>query len=96
MTEVFVKLMNKGLKFHEHDRFSFDTADGATIRDLIDDLREAYRERFEPYLEDKSSGKLKRDAIVLVNGKNMVAHKGEETRLSRGDLVVFMIAAVGG
>ncbi|MHA2143627.1 MAG: MoaD/ThiS family protein [Candidatus Thorarchaeota archaeon] len=96
MTEVFVKLMNKGLKFHEHDKFSFETVDGATVRDLIDDLREAHSERFEPYLEDKDSGKLRRDAIVIVNGKNMVAHQGEKTKLSRGDLIVFMIAAVGG
>ncbi|MFW9847120.1 MAG: MoaD/ThiS family protein [Candidatus Thorarchaeota archaeon] len=96
MTEVFVKLMNKGLKSHEHDKFSFDTADGATVRDLIDSLRETHAERFEPYLEDKESGKLRRDAIVLVNGKNMVTHQGEKTKLFRGDLIVFMIAAVGG
>ncbi|MHA2067049.1 MAG: MoaD/ThiS family protein [Candidatus Thorarchaeota archaeon] len=96
MTEVFVKLMNKGLKFHEHDKFSFETIDGATVRDLIDDLRETHSDRFEPYLEDKGTGKLRRDAIVIVNGKNMVAHQGEQTKLSRGDLIVFMIAAVGG
>lgn len=96
MTEVFVKLMNKGLKYHEHDKFSFDAPEGSTVRDLIDDLRETHAERFEPYLEDKESGKLRRDAIVLVNGKNMVAHQGEMTKLSRGDLIVFMIAAVGG
>ncbi|MFW9911966.1 MAG: MoaD/ThiS family protein [Candidatus Thorarchaeota archaeon] len=96
MTEVFVKLMNRGLKSHEHDKFSFETQNGATVRDLIDDLRESYGERFEPYLEEKDSEKLRRDAIVIVNGKNMVAHQGEKTKLSPGDLIVFMIAAVGG
>jgi molybdopterin converting factor small subunit len=93
VTEVFVKLMNKGLKSHEHDKFSFETQDGATVRDLIDDLREAHEERFVPYLEEEGSGKLRRDAIVIVNGKNMVAHQGEKTKLSPGDLIVFMIAA---
>ncbi|MFW9967293.1 MAG: MoaD/ThiS family protein [Candidatus Thorarchaeota archaeon] len=96
MTQVFVKLMNKGLKSHEHDKFSFETVEGATVRDLIDDLRETHGERFEPYLEEKGKGKLRRDAVVIVNGKNMVAHQGEKTKLSPGDLIVFMIAAVGG
>ncbi|MFQ5831690.1 MAG: MoaD/ThiS family protein [Candidatus Thorarchaeota archaeon] len=96
MTEVFVKLMNRGLKSHEHDKFSFETKEGATVRDLIDELQDKFEDRFEPYLEEKGSRRLRRDAIVLVNGKNMVAHQGERTKLSKGDLIVFMIAAVGG
>lgn len=95
MTEVFVKLMNRGLKPFEHDKFSFETH-GETIRDLIEDLFQEHSKRFEPYLEDRNKRVLRRDAIVLINGKNMVAHQGEETKLSRGDLIVFMIAAVGG
>ncbi|NHJ13791.1 MAG: hypothetical protein EAX95_08940 [Candidatus Thorarchaeota archaeon] len=95
MPQVFVKLMNRGLKSFEHDKFSFET-NGETVHDLIEDLSQEFSERFEPYLEDKKNTVLRRDAIVLVNGKNMVAHNGEKTKLSRGDLIVFMIAAVGG
>ena len=96
MTEVFVKLMNKGLKYSEHDKFTFETKEDATVQDLIDELHEEYGERFEVYLEDKEKRVLRRDAVVVVNGMNMVARKGEKTRLSKGDLIVFMIAAVGG
>ncbi|MCK4485000.1 MAG: MoaD/ThiS family protein [Candidatus Thorarchaeota archaeon] len=96
MTRIFVKLMHKGLKSHEHDKFSFETAPNSTVRDLINELHEEYGEKFEVYLGDTENRTLKRDAVVIVNGKNMVAHRGEHTRLSNGDLIVFMIAAVGG
>ena len=96
MTEVFVKLMNKGLKYDEHNKFSFETGEESTVRDLIEELHEEYGERFEVYLEDKEERILRKDAIVVINGMNMVARKGEKTRLSKGDLIVFMIAAVGG
>ena len=96
MTEVFVKLMNKGLKYSEHNKFALETREDATVRDLIDQLHEEYEERFEVYLEDKENRVLRRDAVVVVNGMNMVARKGEKTELSKGDLIVFMIAAVGG
>ena len=96
MTELYVKLLNRGLKSHEHDKFSFETREGATVGDLIEELNEAFEERFSVYLEEKGSTKLRRDAIVFVNGRNMVSHQGKSTRLSKGDLIVFMIAAVGG
>ena len=91
-----MKLLNKGLKYSEHDKFTFETKEDATVQDLIDELHKEYGERFEIYLEDKEKRILKRDTVVIVNGMNMVARKGKKTRLSKGDLIVFMIAAVGG
>jgi molybdopterin converting factor small subunit len=88
--------MNKGLKHAEHDKFPFRTSEDATVRNLIDELHEEFGERFEVYLEDKENRVLRRDTVVIVNGMNMVARKGEKTMLSKGDLIVFMIAAVGG
>jgi molybdopterin converting factor small subunit len=88
--------MSKGLKHEEHDKFPFETSENATIGDLIDGLYEEYGERFEVYLDDRSKRTLRRDTVVIVNGMNMVARKGVRTKLSKGDLIVFMIAAVGG
>jgi molybdopterin converting factor small subunit len=88
--------MNKGLKNSEHNRFSFDTKEGATIEELIGELHEEYGNRFEVYLDDTKERLLRRDAIVFVNGMNMVAREGIKTKVSKGDLIVFMIAAVGG
>ncbi|MBD3157412.1 MAG: hypothetical protein GF309_01365 [Candidatus Lokiarchaeota archaeon] len=96
LTELFVKLLNKGLKPHEHKRFSFKTQENATVRELMQDLRESYQDRFEVYLDEQDNTTLRREAIVLVNGQNMVAHQGYDTKLNDGDIVVFMIAAVGG
>jgi molybdopterin converting factor small subunit len=88
--------MNRGLKSHEHDKFPFTTKSSAKLKDLVEDLYEEYTERFEVYLNDKEKLSLKRETIVLINGQNMVAHNGIETKLSTGDLIVFLIAAVGG
>jgi molybdopterin converting factor small subunit len=96
LTELFVKLLNKGLKPHEHNRFSFKTHENATVRELMEDLHESYQDRFEVYLDEQNNTALRREAIVLVNGQNMVAHQGYDTKLNDGDVVVFMIAAVGG
>ena len=88
--------MNKGLKYDEHNKFAFETSNEATVRDLVDELHEEYGERFEVYLEDTKDRVLRRDAVVVINGMNMVAREGMKTKLSKGDLIVFMIAAVGG
>jgi molybdopterin converting factor small subunit len=88
--------MNRGLKSHEHDKFPFSTKPSAKLKDLIQDLYDRYYDRFEVYLSDKENLSLKRESIVLINGQNMVAHDGLETELSNGDLIVFLIAAVGG
>ncbi len=96
MTEIYVKLLNRGLKSYEHDKFGFETKEGATVGDLIEELNEAFEERFSVYLREKGSTELRRDTIVFVNGRNMVSHQGKKTKLSKGDLIVFMIAAVGG
>lgn len=96
MTEIFIKLMNKGVTYSEHNKFPYNTTDGATIKDLIINLHEDYGERFDVYLEDKETRALRRETIIFVNGKNSVATGGLKTKISKGDLIVFMIAAVGG
>ncbi len=96
MTEIFVKLMNKGVKYSEHNKFPYNTTEGASIEDLIGDLHEDYGERFDVYLEDKEARSLRRETIIFVNGKNSVATGGLKTKIAKGDLIVFMIAAVGG
>lgn len=96
MTEIFVKLLNKGIKYSEHNKFPYNTTDGATIEDLIGNLHEDYGERFDVYLEDKKTRALRRETIIFVNGKNSVSTGGLKTKISKGDLIVFMIAAVGG
>ena len=96
MTEVYVKLLGKGLESRQHDKFEFKIEPESTIRNLIDDLHEEFGERFEVYLRDKEKRVLRRDTIVILNGSNMVSHKGEQSTLSNGDMIVFMIAAVGG
>jgi molybdopterin converting factor small subunit len=96
MPQVYVKLMNRGLKSEDHDKFSFQTTENATVGTLVDELHKTYGPKFEVFLDEHENQTLRRDAIVIVNGQNMVAHNGLDTNLSDGDMIVFMIAAVGG
>ncbi|MFW9908723.1 MAG: MoaD/ThiS family protein [Candidatus Thorarchaeota archaeon] len=96
LAEIFVKLMAKGLHSKEHDMFPYDVAENTTIYSLIDHLYEDFGEKFEVYFEDNETRTLRRDTVVLINGANMVSKEGLATRVKKGDLIVFMIAAVGG
>jgi len=96
MAQVFVKLMAKGLRSKEHDRFAFDAGPEPTIRSLIPRLHAKFGKRMEIYMDNVEKRTLKRETIIFLNGKNAVSAKGLDSSLSDGDLVVFMIAAVGG
>jgi hypothetical protein len=106
MIRVFIKLLNKGLSSSEYDKFPFQIRKESSIRDLIDDLMKEYRTDFEVYLEDKESKALCNDAIILVNGKMVVAgwklkmgivsRKALDNQLLDGDTIVFMIVTGGG
>ncbi len=96
MTHVYVKLMAKGRKYNEHEMFPFQTTENGTIQDLANDLRSTFKERFQVFLDEGDNRKLRKETIVLVNGANMVSKEGLKTPVSDGDLIVFMIAAVGG
>ena len=48
------------------------------------------------FLDEGDNQKLRKETIVLVNGANIVSKEGLKTPVSDGDLIVFMIAAVGG
>ncbi|MFQ5832550.1 MAG: MoaD/ThiS family protein [Candidatus Thorarchaeota archaeon] len=105
-TQIFIKLMNRGLRYSEYDKFPFHVPHRSTIRDLIDDLMKTRRKEFEAYFEDKKSKVLRKDVIVIVNGRIVVAvwklnmglvpEKALDTEFEDGDTVVFMIAVGGG
>ena len=96
MAQVYVKLMAKGRKYNEHEMFPFQTAENSTVQDLTDELRSTFKERFRVFLDEGDNQRLRKETIVLVNGANMVSKEGLKTPVSDGDLIVFMIAAVGG
>ncbi len=105
-TQIFIKLMNRGLRYSEYGKFPFYVPRRSTIRNLINDLMKTHGKEFEPYLEDKKSKVLRKDVIVIVNGRIVVAvwklnmglvpEKALDTEFEDGDTVVFMITVGGG
>jgi hypothetical protein len=106
MIEIFIKLLNRGLRLSDYDKFPFQIQEGSSIRELINDLMKNHGEAFKVYLEDDKKKVLNYNAIVLVNGKMIAAgwklKRGLlsigvfETELFDGDTIVFMIAIGGG
>ncbi len=106
MIRVFIKLLNRGLKSSEHNKFPFQIREESSNSNLIDDLMKAYSKEFRVYIEDKKSKTLCNDAIILVNGKITVSgwklkmgfgqREALDNQLFDGDTIVFMIVTGGG
>ena len=106
MIKIFIRLLNKGRRLSDYEKFPFQIQEGSSIRDFIKDLMKNYGEALEVYMEDRKSEALHHNAIILVNGEMIAAGwkirmelltKGVlDTELFEGDTIVFMIAIGGG
>lgn len=106
MIQVFVKLLNKGLRSSDYMKFPFQIQEGASLRDLIGYLIKEHSSRFEVYLDDTRNRMFCNDTIILINGKMVlagwklkmgyVAQEVLDNQLQNGDKVVFMIMTGGG
>ncbi|MFW9889776.1 MAG: MoaD/ThiS family protein [Candidatus Thorarchaeota archaeon] len=104
--QVFVKLLNKGLRSSDYTKFPFRIQEGASLRDLIGYLIKEHSARFEIYLDDTRNRMFCNDTIILVNGRMVlagwklkmgyVAQEVLDILLQNGDTVVFMIMTGGG
>ncbi|MHA1741606.1 MAG: hypothetical protein ACTSVD_05885 [Candidatus Thorarchaeota archaeon] len=96
MAEVFVKLLNGGLKFEDYEPFPVPIDENFTLGNLVDHPHESFGGAFGVFLEHSENRTLRRNAIVMVNGSNMVSRDELDTKLSDGNPIVFVVAAVGG
>ena len=70
-----------------------ELAEGASIKDLLDALCAAHGE-LEPLVFGESG--IRDDVNVIVDGKNIAALQGMQTKLAEGDVVALFPAAIGG
>ncbi|MHA1948804.1 MAG: MoaD/ThiS family protein [Candidatus Thorarchaeota archaeon] len=106
MTRIFIKLLNKGLRYSEYNKFPFQVRAKSSIRTLVDDLMKIHSNEFDVYLVDRKSKSLREDVIVIINGRIVVAmwklkmglisESILDTQIQDGDIVVFMIPVGGG
>jgi len=68
-------------------------AEGASIKNLLDALCAAHGE-LKPLVFGESG--IRDDVNVIVDGKNIAALQGMQTRLAEGDVVALFPAAIGG
>ena len=69
-------------------------ADGATVRELLDDLTSRYPSIRGHLLDD--GGELNRFVNVYVNGRDVRYEQGLETAVTATDTVVLLPAMAGG
>jgi sulfur-carrier protein len=70
-----------------------ELAEGASIEDLLDALCAAHVE-LRPLLFGESG--IRDDVNVIVDGKNIAALQGMQTKLAEGNVVALFPAAIGG
>ncbi|MHA1935785.1 MAG: hypothetical protein ACXACG_06205 [Candidatus Thorarchaeota archaeon] len=106
MIQIFIKLLNRGLRSSEYDKFPYQVRDKSSITHLIDGLMSTHGEEFEVYLENKRSRNLRKDVVVIVNGRiivsgwklnmRLIPESILDTEFQDGDTVAFMIVVGGG
>jgi molybdopterin synthase sulfur carrier subunit len=66
------------------------------VRSLLGALCAELGETFVNAVYDPISGELRSDVLIMVNGRNMLAIEGLETKLGEGDVVVLLTPVGGG
>ncbi|MFW9955281.1 MAG: hypothetical protein ACFFD3_12065 [Candidatus Thorarchaeota archaeon] len=106
MIQVFIKLLNRGLKESNYNKFPFHIQEGTSLTDLIGHLMSVFGDSLDVYLDEKKNQTLSNETIIIVNGKIIITGwklkmglDSKETMnriLNEGDTIVFMIATGGG
>jgi molybdopterin synthase sulfur carrier subunit len=71
-----------------------DLAAGSTVSDLLETLASTSSDLRDQIFD--SSGQVREDVNVMVNGRHFLTLKGPQTHLSEGDEVALFPAVVGG
>lgn len=71
------------------------TIEGESVRETLDELVQAYGDKFYSAIFDRDTGKIRRYYSVLVNGRNIYLLDGLDTKLKDGD-TVSVFPPVGG
>jgi molybdopterin converting factor small subunit len=80
---------------YEHVVLEREVRDGATVRDLLDELA-AQNQEFKEVLFDAKTGRLAGHVGLILNGRFLELTGGIETRLQPGDTLRLMPGYSGG
>jgi MoaD family protein len=76
------------------EKVEVDLPAGSTVCDLLENLASRSSDLRDQIFD--SSGHVREDVNVMVNGRHFLSIKGPETRLLEGDEVALFPAVVGG
>ncbi|MFW9786104.1 MAG: hypothetical protein ACFFE2_03770 [Candidatus Thorarchaeota archaeon] len=106
MIQVFIKLLNKGLRESNYNKFQFQIQEGTSLTDLIGQLMSVFGDSMDAYLDEKKNPILSNETIIIVNGKIIItgwklkmeldSKESMKRILNEGDTIVFMVAIGGG
>lgn len=104
--QVFIKLLNRGLRESNYNKFPLHIQEGTSLTDLIDHLMSEFVYSLDAYLDEKKSKTLSNETIIIVNGKIIVtgwklrmgldSKEKMNRRLDEGDTIVFLVGTGGG
>ncbi|MEM2146100.1 MAG: MoaD/ThiS family protein [Candidatus Jordarchaeaceae archaeon] len=91
--EIKVQVMSSLKYIAKRSKISFKVEEGATIRSLLNKIREVDEKLYNAILDHE--GELNSGIIILVNKKDIDVLQGLDTKLQDND-TVFLLSAVHG
>lgn len=93
---VQVKLLGFLRKFYREDQIIMELEESTTVRKVIQKLVEDLSDEFKRVLVEPELNDPRPNALILVNGKEISALKGLETKVIDDDEIVIIPVTHGG
>ena len=84
-----------GAEHHGHVVLEREVADGATVKDLLEEIS-SHNPEFRDVLFDVGTGRPGRYMTIVLNGRLLELAGGLETKLNPGDTILLLAALAGG
>lgn len=95
MVDVKISFFSILTDITEIDKFTFPMDIDSDIRNLLEQLTLKFGEKFEELIF-KNSTDLSKYVLITINGKNIRALDGLNTKLKQNDEIFFVPAIAGG
>ncbi|MEM0453861.1 MAG: MoaD family protein [Sulfolobales archaeon] len=95
MVKVTVEYLLKFRDIVGRDRDEVDLGEGATVKELINELQKIYGEDFRKEFENPSGDEVGGNVLIIVNDK-VVSNNNLSMKLSDGDVVTLTYVVFGG
>lgn len=96
MAKVSVKFFGRVKEVTGVNGTEISIEEGEMVKMLLNRLSQRFGKTFRKFLYDPKTNNLRTPITIVVNGVNVMTHKGLETKLRDSDLVFILTPVAGG